>query len=668
MFSGQEIVERAIRTQHRGEHLMIERTSRIVRHGLLVWCVLGPLPSVVSGQESERADERRLQFSPEAPLPNSRIQVTYTPIERLAGEQELVLRGHFRTERDGMYNRGLRNTALAKLKPDANGTFAASFTLSDQVVYAAFVVEDKTGQRIDANGRDLFELLVHAEGGQPLYHSLMQRAYDFAGRNWITAYESNRLAMELYPDSLYGWSTLRFHEDVALGSTGSDSLLAWHQENFAGIHEEYTHRTPLSPSTVVAIQGYADDVEDSVAVAFWTERARNEGRGTRSWAQIVGIETVEKFFEDRDADAALAAFEEYWPYAEGTGSQMLSWALNVATEWNRAPDLPATERWIERMLADGGSKFSAARRLATFPERRERALELAREGLERATRAGTEHADLAVHPGRPLGRTVSEYARTRARQWADRLVTYSGLLSAAGEEDEALEALEEAAANAVDPAVFQRLADVKLSRGDISGAAGDYAVVAADPLTSAGQADSLAALVGQDSESPQWHALLESSEARMLPRIVADSVRWAPRSSSLADKNGNRVLLSDLIEGRTTVLVFWARSCGYSVGEIPQVLRLRELVESSGVQILSITTDDQPGPDMEEFIEDRGVTYPVYYDLGAEAKNAFGVSGIPSYFVLDASGTVRFAFSQVADIPRQLEALVQLQGNLPPAP
>ena len=202
---------------------MIESTSRIVRHGLLVWCVLGLLPGVVSGQESERAGERRLQFSPEAPLPNSRIQVTYTPIERLAGEQELVLRGHFRTERDGIYNRSLRNTALAKLKADTNGTFAASFTLPDQVVYAAFVVEDQQGQRIDANGRDLFELLIHAEDGQPLYHSLMQRAYDFAGRNWITAYESNRLAWNSIPTPWLGGAPCgstrtcaRFHRERQL--------------------------------------------------------------------------------------------------------------------------------------------------------------------------------------------------------------------------------------------------------------------------------------------------------------------------------------------------------------------------------------------------------------------------------------------------------------------
>ena len=637
-----------------------------MRYALMVSAVLAAvlasLPGVAGAQESERAGKDRLRFSPEAPLPDSRIRVTYAPTQTLAGEQELVLRGHFRTESDGMYNWGTRNVELARLKPNDNGTFAASFTLSDEVVYAAFVVEDEAGQRIDANGRELFELMVHGEDGQPLYHSLIQRAYDFAGRNWTTAYESNRRGMELYPDSLRGWSLLRFHEDVALGSTGSDSLLAWHQENFAGIHQEYAHRTPLAPATVVAIQGYAEDVEDSVAVAFWTERARNEGRGTRSWAQIVGIETVEKFFRDRDADAALAALEEYWPDAEGTGSQMLSWALRIATEWNPAPDLPATDRWIERMLADGGSKFSAARTLAGFPERRERVLELAREGLDRSARAGTEHAYLAVHPRRPLGRTVSEYARTRARQWADRLVTYSEILSAAGEEEEALEALEEAAATAVDPAVFRRLGDVKLSRGDIAGAARDYAVVAADPLTPAGRADSLAALVGQDPRSPEWHAVLESAEARMLPRILADTVRWTPPPGNISDKHGNRVRVSDLVAGGSTVLVFWARSCGYSIAEIPQVLRLRELLASSGVQVLSITTDDQHGPDMEEFMAAQGVTYPVYYDLGAEAKNAFGVSAIPAYFVLDASGSVRFAFSQVSEIPRQLEALGQLRS------
>ena len=134
--------------------------------------------------------------------------MTYSPLATLADEPELVLRGHFRTPADERYNRGLRNERMATLERQPGGTFTASFTLPDSAVYAAFVVEDMAGQRLDADGGTLFELLVHTSDGKPLYHSLMQRAYDFAGRNWITAYESNRRAMELYPDSLAGWSEL----------------------------------------------------------------------------------------------------------------------------------------------------------------------------------------------------------------------------------------------------------------------------------------------------------------------------------------------------------------------------------------------------------------------------------------------------------------------------
>ena len=76
--------------------------------------------------------------------------------------------------------------------------------------------------------------------------------------------------------------------------------------------------------------------------------------------------------------------------------------------------------------------------------------------------------------------------------------------------------------------------------------------------------------------------------------------------------------------------------------------------------MLSITVDDLPGPGMDDFIRTRGVSYPVYYDLAREASNAFGISAIPANFVLDATGTVRFAFSEIAEVPLQLEALRRL--------
>jgi peroxiredoxin len=60
---------------------------------------------------------------------------------------------------------------------------------------------------------------------------------------------------------------------------------------------------------------------------------------------------------------------------------------------------------------------------------------------------------------------------------------------------------------------------------------------------------------------------------------------------------------------------------------------------------------------MREFIASRHINYGVYYDLSHEASNAFGVVGIPANFVLDETGRVRFAFSDISQVPRQLDAL-----------
>ena len=270
-----------------------------------------------------------LRFAPEAPVSGDRILVTYSPLATLADEPELVLRGHFRSPADRRYNGRLRNEGVATLERQPGGTFTASFTLPDSAVYAAFVIEDVAGQRVDADGGRLFELMIHTGDGRPLYHALMQRAYDFAGRNWNTAYESNRRAMELYPDSLAGWSELRFHEDVALGSTGADTLLAWHRENFVGIHERYSEQG-LSEETVVAIERYARGVADSSTAAFWTQR--RDAASPTSPEQSRAFSIYREWLEHRDEKVVLASLDELWPEARGKGTQVAEFGLWIAVE------------------------------------------------------------------------------------------------------------------------------------------------------------------------------------------------------------------------------------------------------------------------------------------------------------------------------------------------
>lgn len=89
------------------------------------------------------------------------------------------------------------------------------------------------------------------------------------------------------------------------------------------------------------------------------------------------------------------------------------------------------------------------------------------------------------------------------------------------------------------------------------------------------------------------------------------------------------------------------------------------MVDRTGIQLLSVAIEDLPGPGMDQFIAAKGITYPVYYDVRREATSAFGISGTPTHLVVDADGRVRFAYSELSEIPIQLEALARTKSAAP---
>ena len=603
---------------------------------LCIGMMLAVLPVLSCARESG------LRFSPETPVAGSEVTVRYSPVAALADESELVLRGTYRTADDKpwLVPGDERLLTIPSMRRGSGGAFTTRFTLPESAVYAAFVVEDAAGERLDTNGGSLFDLLVREADGTPLYHGLLRRADEFEDRNVLASLEALRRAMGLYPDSLDGWSRLRSLEMQALGSSTGDSLFAWHQENFAGIDERYRDREDLSASTVQAISNYAAAVQNSEGASYW--RAVSVATiGTDDWA----VNTAFSLDGQRWAEgpeAVLEAFERHWPYAQGKNAPFAPMALEAAIA---SSDLAVVDRWTERAY-DGFTGIYLARTIVAIPERRERALEIARDKYER-------------NPIRPLGRTVAEHEQSVALGRAALLKDYARFLSEYASHDEAIGILEEATAQAASPDLYEALGEMRLGQGDIEGAARAYAVVASDPNTPRSRADSLAGAVGYTADSPEWSALLETARAEVLALVLSNAVEWTPAASHVTDASGERHALADLTAGKPTALVFWATSCGPCIQKIPDVVRLQETLEPLGAQVLSIAWMDPPGPDMDAFVEERGISYPVYHDLVDSATDAYGVFAVQTNFVLDGEGRVRFARTELADIPRQVEALLR---------
>jgi thiol-disulfide isomerase/thioredoxin/tetratricopeptide (TPR) repeat protein len=613
----------------------------------LALVVTGFRPASIERNSVPTAANGVLTFVPALPKPGARVTATYTPMSGFIAEQALLLRGHYRVA-DADKIGGIRNVVIATLRRTARGVFTASFVFPDSAVYGRFAVEDSAGERVDANAGMLWELVARGPAGQPSYAGLIQSAHDHYGF-WRDALNANALAMRLYPDSLEGWNLLRFHEHLALGTSGAavDSALKFHTKNFAAFNARYANLHPVAPAIIAAMFDYARAIGDTAATAFWRARVLSEASGTRTAAQERGVATLMKWYKDKDANAALASYEQYWPEANGTHSQLPGWALQVAAS---TTDTTAIDLWAERFRVDAGvGVVNLSYWLSTVPARRAAALSMQEDALARL--------DANDPARRPLDQSIPQARRTRASDRARALGAIGRTLASMGRLDEAIDKLERASVRMMSPELFRTLGDLRLAKGDTSGAAREFAVVAADPGVPQGQADSLRARLGWSPTDPRWHLQLDSAGSRLLPLVLADTVDWMPPPTHVADDARAQHLLPSVVAGAPTVLVFWATNCGPCVAEIPELVRLTERFKQMGVKVISVTTDDVPSSRMREFMQDKKMNYAVYYDLLHEASNAFGVVGIPAVFILDGNGRVRFALSELAQVPRQIDAL-----------
>ncbi len=105
------------------------------------------------------------------------------------------------------------------------------------------------------------------------------------------------------------------------------------------------------------------------------------------------------------------------------------------------------------------------------------------------------------------------------------------------------------------------------------------------------------------------------------------------------DLEGNTHKLSDF-RGKPVLLNFWASWCGPCQMEMPD---FQKFYESHGDQvhfvIVNLTDGQQETVESASaFIEEKGYTFPVYYDTDIDAAMKYGVSAVPVSYFIDAEG------------------------------
>jgi cytochrome c biogenesis protein CcmG/thiol:disulfide interchange protein DsbE len=110
---------------------------------------------------------------------------------------------------------------------------------------------------------------------------------------------------------------------------------------------------------------------------------------------------------------------------------------------------------------------------------------------------------------------------------------------------------------------------------------------------------------------------------------------------SLPDMNGGTVRLADHA-GTVVVLDFWATWCGPCKEATVELESVQKKYGKQRVAIIGISVDEGPGAAamVKNYASRQGMTYQILIDDGT-AKRAYGVTTVPSTFVLDKNHIIR---------------------------
>jgi peroxiredoxin len=131
----------------------------------------------------------------------------------------------------------------------------------------------------------------------------------------------------------------------------------------------------------------------------------------------------------------------------------------------------------------------------------------------------------------------------------------------------------------------------------------------------------------------------------------------------LPDMNGALVELSDY-RGRPVVINFWATWCGPCQTEMPSLIQLHERLAARGLGVLAVSIDADRSA-VERYVARAPLPFRVLLDLGQQASARFGVSTIPSTFIVDGDGRVVERVDGAADwsSPDLVAAIEKLLGR-----
>jgi thiol-disulfide isomerase/thioredoxin len=116
---------------------------------------------------------------------------------------------------------------------------------------------------------------------------------------------------------------------------------------------------------------------------------------------------------------------------------------------------------------------------------------------------------------------------------------------------------------------------------------------------------------------------------------------------SIQTLNGKGSVSLSSLSGKIAIIDFWATWCGPCKVSLPKLDEISRKWPGK-VEVVGVSVDDEQ-TGVADFAKSNGVTFPIGWDDGHAIANRWKVEKMPTSFIIDGSGTVRYIHASYHD-------------------
>ncbi|GAB2831169.1 TlpA family protein disulfide reductase [Ferruginibacter profundus] len=532
----------------------------------------------------------------------------------------------------------------------AGTVFSGNFKLNDKTKCFAFTFS--SGKEKDINASKGYFVPVYNSKNEPVpqYYSTIYNIQRFYGEDYFGITFNAQKAFTVFEEGLKQNPALKNDPDFfntylsCLNSAKKAEAIPIIKEELLSLENkgnltEKDYNTLIQWYTRDKRKGKVDTLNAAMKTAF----------PNGSWKKN---EALSKFYAEKDMAKKLTLYDDYiaqYPPTEDDKATIDRLKSQLANAYAKAKDYKSYNEWNQKlskaMAASNDNNIAWA-----MAEANENIDEAKKMSLSATSYAKAEN--LKPTEKKPDYFTTKQWTGSRKSQYGMYADTYAFIMYQTGDYKTGLPYAKDAAAasdykNAEYNERYSQLMEKVLPPATVKKEIEQFVKDgAASSKTKAILKTLYVAEKKSDAGYDDYLAKLEMTAKMKKREEMAKTMTNDPAPKfSLKDLDGNDISLEGL-KGKVVIVDFWATWCGPCIASMPAMKTVQEKLKARGdvafVFVDTWQTEADKKQNAIDFLKKNNYPFHVLLDNEDKVVSEFKVNGIPTKFVIDKTGNIRF--------------------------